>query len=191
MREPTDSQRSAVYRWEDRVVREFDPGSRRDGSLPLADCDDLVREVWEDYGLRNPPRVTDGRGRRNACGGNGRIRLPIWARSRAIVLHETAHSLLARKGMRHSIAAHGPEFARLLLDLLARYCDVPKAKARRMGVEQRPRRVRFARVADVPQPASREWKAWKAELDRLDGERRLAKRRWEEHRAEEPGPAGR
>lgn len=148
-----DSQRQAVYRWEGRVAHLVNGSATL--LLDLADCESLVDQVWRDYRPEQmPPRVEDGRGRRRPCGSRRRIKLPRFARSRIVVLHEIAHSLQTQQPW------HGPQFARLVLELWARYAAVPKAEARSLGVHQKPRRVRFAPPKDVPQPVSREWKAW-------------------------------
>lgn len=62
--------------------------------------------------------VRDGRGCRNALGGKYWIKMPKWARTQYIVLHEFAHSLAARKYGRREVAAHGREFASIYLDLV-------------------------------------------------------------------------
>jgi putative metallohydrolase (TIGR04338 family) len=61
--------------------------------------------------------VRDGRGRRVACGDRYYIKLPKWARSKWIALHEAAHSLTTRK-FGDSVAAHGREYASVYLDLV-------------------------------------------------------------------------
>jgi putative metallohydrolase (TIGR04338 family) len=67
--------------------------------------------------LRSTLTVSDGRGRRRACGGYGRIRMPKWARTTYIVLHETAHTLTIRK-YGEGTSAHGREYAAIYLDLV-------------------------------------------------------------------------
>lgn len=104
---PRDFQRSRLYRWEAVHVLPQAPGL-----LPLHTCHALVAEV---FALRLgpdavPPRVEDGRGRRHAAGSREVIKLPRWARTRAIVLHECAHGL--------STDGHGPDFVRAYVELL-------------------------------------------------------------------------
>lgn len=133
-----DSQRKAVYAWEDAVKKAY-PGAAKE--ISLDECKALVAEVWTDYrpGER-PPEVSDGRGTRLAKGGRWRINLPRWARSKIVVLHETAHSL--RRNLDEPW--HGREFATLLLDLWEHYAGIPVGPVKSLGVHQRPRRVRFA-----------------------------------------------
>ncbi|MEZ5848208.1 MAG: hypothetical protein R3C70_15780 [Geminicoccaceae bacterium] len=109
---PRDFQRSRVYGWERRFVMPLacDP-------MGLDACRALVLDVYllceadrcEERGWK-PPEVTDGRGRRHACGSRAVIKLPRWARTKAVVLHECAHGLAAD--------AHGPEFVRVYIGLL-------------------------------------------------------------------------
>ena len=148
-----DSQRNAVYAWEGTVKARW-PGE----AMPLDECRALVARVWGDYspGVA-PPQVTDGRGTRWARGSRRRVNLPRWARTPIVVLHETAHSLSPTGPW------HGPEFATLVIELWARYTKIPKAEARRVGIQQRPRRVHFARLADVPKPRSRAYRKWSRE----------------------------
>jgi hypothetical protein len=165
MLQKRDSQRAAVYSWE-RALEQLLPAAatRR---LSLVECDLLVVRVWSDYGHPcRPPTVTDGRCRRSAAynARTNEIKLPRWARSQLVVLHEVAHALTPavlfetvkrprphRQGFLP--ASHGPEFARLALDLFARYLPLAKGEIRSLGVNQKPRRVRFARVGTVPQVA--------------------------------------
>lgn len=163
MSRPRDSQRSAVYAWERAVCRDFGEGlaAAGDGGVPrldpreelsLPECQKLVDLVWREYrplSVTRPPAVRDGRGRRRGWSGWGRIELPRFARRRYYVLHEVAHAL-GPVG-----APHGPHFARLLLELLVRYAGVDRSRARRLGVHQKPRRVRFAPPGEVPQRQSR------------------------------------
>ena len=106
-KKPRDFQRTRVYRWEAAHVL---PHAAQ--PLTLEACRTLVAAVfrWAD---RPAPIVTDGRGRRHACGSPEAIKLPRWARTPAIVLHECAHGL-ARD-------MHGPEFVATYVELLARF----------------------------------------------------------------------
>lgn len=105
---PRDFQRSRLYRWESANVL---PRDRR--TLSLDACRDLAREVFAARLAEPPPRIEDGRGRRHAAGSRQVIKLPRWARTRPIVLHECAHGL--------STDAHGPDFVRVYLELLAAF----------------------------------------------------------------------
>lgn len=152
---PRDSQKSAVYAWENTI-----PEKELHGDWTLEQCRALVDRVWADYrpGQRSP-EVRPGFGHRNATGSRYTIQLPLWSRQPIVVLHETAHSLLPIN------STHGPDFATLLLDLMARYAGVDKGAARKLGIEHKPRRVHFAPAAKVPQPkhtgtrcAKHEWR---------------------------------
>jgi hypothetical protein len=68
-------------------------------------------------------------------------------RKRWVVLHEVAHSLID-----DDLPGHGPEFMRVYIDLLARYCDVPASLSRALATEMR---VKVARAATLPSPLPR------------------------------------
>ena len=139
-----DSQRSAVYAWE-RALPAW-PGA----ALTLVECQEMVSRVWHDHLEASSPRVTDGRSRRTACYvyEDHEIRLPRWSRTAMVVLHEAAHAILW--AVLPETAGHGPEYARLYLDMLERYADVDPDIARWRGAHQRPRRVHFAPEGTVP-----------------------------------------
>lgn len=116
-----DYQRARVYRWETQVV--FPLAGRR---LDLAFCRALVLEVYRFAEAERahtpgwqPPLVTDGRGRRHACGSREVIRLPRWARTVAIVLHECAHGLAPDR--------HGPLFVGTYVELLVRFAGLSRS----------------------------------------------------------------
>lgn len=138
---PRDTQRSKVYAAENAA---FDK-SKSEG-MSVEDVERFVAEVWRSDTAkamrvakgdpdRGAPRVADGRGCRWARGGVGKITIPLWARSRWIVLHELAHSLTSR---RH--AAHGPEFCRNYLELVERFLGFEARE--RLGWEMLKRRVK-------------------------------------------------
>ncbi len=110
-----DYQRAKLYRWErDQVFVRFPD------EFSLAECRGVVAAAyiwWErpKPGNRNwlPPEVTDGRGRRHACGSRAVIKLPRWARTLPIVLHECAHGMSEDK--------HGPHFVRAYVELLVKF----------------------------------------------------------------------
>jgi len=139
-----DSQRSAVYTWE-RALPAW-PGP----PLSLFECQELVARVWHDHLEAPAPRLTDGRSRRTACYvyEDHEIRLPRWSRTVMVVLHEAAHAILWSSIP--TAAGHGPEYARLYLDMLERYAGVDADVARWRGSRQRPRRVAFAPAGVVP-----------------------------------------
>ncbi len=150
-RRPRDFQRARVYRWEAAHVL-GQPGASE--PLPLDACRALVDAVfrWAERpdpataaaGAWSPPRVTDGRGRRHACGSRQAIKLPRWARTRAIVLHECAHGLAAD--------LHGPEFVAVYVDLLARFAGLDPTALR---ASTDAAGVAVAPASGLPRPATR------------------------------------
>ena len=91
----------------------------------------------------NAPRVGDGRARRRACWDESayEIKLPHWARCERVILHEMAHWIVDRAlmprldGMGYvrqydrDHAAHGIEFAAVLLELVRLQLGAEAAKA--------------------------------------------------------------
>lgn len=83
-----------------------------------------------------PPEVSDGRGRRHACGSREVIKLPRWARTAPVVLHECAHGL--------ADDMHGPNFLRAYLELIEHFLGADRltlltsARAARLVVAARP-----------------------------------------------------
>jgi hypothetical protein len=117
---PRDFQRSRVYRWE--ALHVFPHAGER---LPLAQCRVLVEQAYRWFEAPGPdpawtpPLVTDGRGRRHACGSRAAIKLPLWARTRAVVLHECAHGMAEDQ--------HGPGFVAVYVLLLQRFAGLDHA----------------------------------------------------------------
>lgn len=129
---PRDFQRRRVYDWEEAVL-----APTKGGRLSLAACERQIEAAFRwherpDPGDRDwrPPVLGDGRGRRHACGSRAVIKLPRWARTRVIVLHECAHGM--------STDGHGPQFVRAYLRLLHHFLghDTTELEAslRRHGV---------------------------------------------------------
>jgi hypothetical protein len=120
---PRDFQRARVYRWEAEHVF-----PRAGDRLSLERCRALVEAAYrwrEEPGAEPawaPPVVTDGRGRRHACGSRAAIKLPRWARTRAVVLHECAHGMADDQ--------HGPGFVAAYVELLARFAGLDGAGLR-------------------------------------------------------------
>jgi hypothetical protein len=155
-----DFQRARVYRWEAEHVF---PHSRE--QLSLEACRALVdaayrslEPVLADEPGWSPPLVTDGRGRRHACGSRSVIKLPRWARHPAVVLHECAHGVAPDK--------HGPLFVRVYIDLLEGFMALDRADLERSLAAARimvapaaspPRatRPRRSAAARPPAPSSR------------------------------------
>jgi hypothetical protein len=111
-----DFQRSRLYRWENEHVLPLDRQP-----IPLDACRALVAAVF----VRRlgpdaaPPLVEDGRGRRHAAGSRDVIKLPRWARTRPVVLHECAHGL--------ATDGHGPDFVRVYVELLVEFSGFDRA----------------------------------------------------------------
>jgi hypothetical protein len=110
-----DQQRARLYRWEAAQIFPLDREP-----LELAACAALVERVfrWSDGAAADlpgwrPPRVEDGRGRRHACGSRAVIKLPRWARTRPVVLHECAHGL--------TDDLHGRRFVACYVELLVTF----------------------------------------------------------------------
>ena len=120
---PRDFQRARVYRWEAEHVF-----PRAGDRLSLERCRALVEAAYrwrEEPGADPawaPPAVTDGRGRRHACGSRAAIKLPRWARTRAVVLHECAHGMADDQ--------HGPGFVAAYVELLVRFAGLDGARLR-------------------------------------------------------------
>lgn len=119
-----DHQRSRLYRWEAEAIF---PGDKQ--PLTLEQCRALVVEAyrWAEGALAQapgwqPPELTDGRGRRHACGSRQVIKLPRWARTRPVVLHECAHGLAPDK--------HGPRFVAVYIALVERFLGQDAAQLR-------------------------------------------------------------
>ena len=111
---PRDSQRARLYRAEGEV-----DGGRR---LPTVErmqayVDALCAADWflSRWGTQTI-EVRPGYGHRRATADErGVLQMPKWARTELVLLHEVAHCLTPR-----SCAAHGPEYAGVLLALARR-----------------------------------------------------------------------
>lgn len=117
-----DSQRQKVYDW-GRPYEKFD-------RLTLPECEQLIIWAHAQYGIVWRGKLADGRGRRSAGGQMSLITLPVWSRTSVVVLHEAAHAISQWKFGRRAIAPHGPEFFRILLELVVRRKVVPMTEAR-------------------------------------------------------------
>jgi putative metallohydrolase (TIGR04338 family) len=142
-RPPRDSQRSKLYRAETPL-----PGRR---FTTLDECaayrDHVVGSLWWAMQFSDPaldlahaPRLRPGNGARSAFfrledDGEPTITLPRRYRTAGVILHELAHWALHR---RFDIPQHGPEFARVLLDLTQQFGgDERAAKLRASYAEHR------------------------------------------------------
>lgn len=131
-----DVQRARLYAFEDRELRVL-----AWPQLSLAACRGWVGVAYaflEGPGAE-PPRVTDGRGRRHAAGSREVIHLPRWARRLPVVLHECAHGVTPDR--------HGPLFVRAYVELLVVFAGYGRldleTAVRRAGLRIAPRAALF------------------------------------------------
>lgn len=135
---PRDSQKQKVYEWDSHF---------RQDHLTLAQCQELVNKACAAHGVR-PPKVQAGRGYTAYYKPMyNLITLPPWAQNSATVLHEVSHAVIDKKFSRFPVksedapASHGPEFARVLLELLAYFGVAKVNEARKIA---RVHRVKIA-----------------------------------------------
>ena len=117
-----DRQRSRVYAWEDAHVAPFDQTQ-----IPFAAAQGMVDAIWQELGLRYPPRVEPmpPQARTRLADANRlTIRLPALTPSWCL-LHELAHALTTT--MDGQSDGHGPNFVGLYVQLLQRYLRLNEA----------------------------------------------------------------
>lgn len=95
---PRDNQRSRCYEWENKAILTAHTtiGVRY---ATLEECEDFMRPIWRAergrVGLakHRPPELSRNLwGQRSATSGHDHvIKLPLWARTPWIILHEMAH----------------------------------------------------------------------------------------------------
>ena len=126
-----DQQRSKVYAWERKHLQ----GST-DVRLELREIQQLINRVARHYKTK-APRVTDGRGRRVACWSPWQfaIKLPRWARTRVVALHEAAHWI--EDVLYGDRAAHGREFVSIFMYLLVKYHGADRSELARTANDMR------------------------------------------------------
>lgn len=145
---PRDTQRAKLYRAE----REALPGFQAlPGQEPsVEECSTFVKKVWGSAWTKKHfrrayafpvPWIKDGRGTTWARGSLHHLSLPLWARTKPVMLHEIAHSLTIAS----ETPAHGPRFAACFLALVRHFLGAEKAalfKAafRKHHVRTRPKR---------------------------------------------------
>lgn len=88
--------------------------------------------------------VLDGRGRRSAASYSWRnaITVPTNMRNKPVLLHELTHQLLRR----HKVAAHGPEFAALMLRMVQHFLGKDAASYLRQNYRKHRVRTRAKRT---------------------------------------------
>ena len=157
MKKARDSQRSKVYKWESDHIPNL-----HSVELTLYDCELLIAEAIR-WGFRisksdmskgiDMPLIKDGRGIKKARGSANKISLPRWARSKAVVLHETAHCLVDRMGHRLEDGGHGPYFMRTYIELLRHFIGLSRtglkqsARSKRIKVISSKRLNRPSRIS--------------------------------------------
>lgn len=149
MKRKRDSQRSRVYEWEH-------PFTKTESTRfhTLEEVESYLKPIWRSergrYGRAKAkmPELRPGHGARHAHGNAYRIRLPRWARTPWVILHETAHALVPD-------AQHGPRFVGVLIGLLSRHCgfdcDELMASADEMGVKYDARSIGAVPVTSKPE----------------------------------------
>jgi len=172
----SDNQRSRVYGAED-VIRKYKSktGEKIFGDAPTTkQCKAYMEKVvsyewftarWHistpSYIEGNAPRVGDGRARRRACWqpSTYEIKLPLWARNEAVILHEMTHWIIDKATVPRSDgsvgfwvlqydtdhAAHGKEFASVFLELVRLQLGAEAAKTLKVSYKTK-------RVKRDPQP---------------------------------------
>lgn len=124
----TDSRRQKLYNWERGHAKGVLESYHRE-ELTLPECQKLVDQAYRFMGLSkayenaNGPEVTMLRKRRTslwggliARGGAHGIQLSRAGMNKWTVLHEAAHGMIPTY-----CASHGPEYLRLLIELLAKF----------------------------------------------------------------------
>lgn len=140
MRRPRDTQKSRCYAWEraankellGRSLYESEPGFEA-----LEACEAFLNPIWRAergrVGLAKAPPPTLSRnlwGQRSASAtGHHELKLPKWARSRWVMLHELAHRLTPAD------AGHGGRFVGVLIGLLARHVGLDADRLMRLADE--------------------------------------------------------
>ena len=121
-----DTQRSRVYEWE----LEAFPALLRKAEFSLEEARAWLEPIWKAErarvglaGLAMPDIERPHRGQRRALAytKSHRITLPVWTRSRWMILHEAAHLLTPGD-------QHGPRFVGELIGLAARHLDLDAAE---------------------------------------------------------------
>lgn len=129
---PRDSQRSKLYKSEPHFPPDF-----KTVDQCQAFADSVMANRWVRARWKQSVTVKDGRGRSSASGGtSGRLNLPLWSRSRYVILHEMAHVLTP-----YQYAAHGPEYAGVLLSLIHHILGAEQAAKLRASFKEN--RVRY------------------------------------------------
>ena len=142
-----DTQRSKVYEWENETF----PALYRKPEFTLEEARAWLAPIWiaerARVGLGNVPvpmieRPHRGQRRALAYTKEHRITLPVWARSKWLVLHEASH--LLTPGDRH-----GPRFVGELIGLACRYLDMDASQLMR-SCDERGVKYSLRTIGKVP-----------------------------------------
>lgn len=163
--EQRDSQRQRLYDAEREAIHPLDGGA-----LSFDECCEYLGTVrartWyrHRWGLRGGSRLvqTNGQGGRAYMGGS-EIRLGVWARRRAVILHELAHTLTEI-----GEPPHGAQFAGIFLFLVRQEMGPEAGQALREAYRRH--RVRSNR-SGIPAPTRRD-----ATVSAMAARRREARR---------------
>lgn len=145
---PRDNQRSRVYEWERAAAKNIDGRDFYSGEFEtLEECEAFMNPIWRSergrVGLaksKTPELSRNLWGQRSASASSSNvIKLPKWARSRWVILHEMAHRLTPAD------EAHGPRFVGVLIGLVCRHMDYDAGRlmalADEMGVNYHVRAI--------------------------------------------------
>jgi hypothetical protein len=125
-----DSQRGRVYAAEQLARSVYDAANE---PLSLKECQRLVDRATRVRGRFRTMFITvrPGKGHRRAVAyPSGKMQLPLWARTKPVVLHETAHFIAGLD--QH----HGPRFCSIYLKLLKRFIGPLEAEIMREAYKQ-------------------------------------------------------
>jgi hypothetical protein len=137
------------------------------------ECSDIIHRAVAAYGRRWTGRIHHGGGTTNARGGATRINLPKWARTKDIVLHEAAHAIMALRFPGY--AAHGPEYARVWMNLLEAEGVVKAPEFRKAAREAHVKVSTNAKFDRVPARALKEHQQIVARLQAAEAELEAAR----------------
>lgn len=98
--------------------------------LSLPEAQALVRHAWAFYRpTEAAPVVLASMSEKYAKGLRYSLHLPVWARTKTIILHEAAHSLSLddqNQSLDDGYLGHGPLFMRSVIDLYAMFLGLDR-----------------------------------------------------------------
>jgi hypothetical protein len=120
-----DNQRKKVYDWENKL---FAKDKTNQHIISYQECYDIANQVCNDLNVLTPPFVAPGKVKYPVCEYEFRtkrtqIKIPHLARTKWVVLHEVAHSIVYQKyGV--ETAGHGKKYMTIYINLLHKYMGV-------------------------------------------------------------------